>query len=131
MTEQPQIPSSVPSAVEVQPAPVAAAPVPEAPRVVLEDGNDVTDGIEPDGAEEKKPRMKRRDLLAVAALLRRNKLDPTDLSAMGLGIQYLQEKRAGETLLSFQAWLDEDLPESEDDEDDEDGFDEDGNPTQP
>lgn len=130
MTEQPQIPSSVPSVVEVQPAPVAAAPVPEAPRVVLEDGNDVTDGIEPDGAEEKKPRMKRRDLLAVSALLRRNKLDPTDAQAMGLGILYLQEKRAGETPLSFQAWLDEDMPEDED-EDVEDGFDEDGNPTQP
>lgn len=131
MTEQPQIPSSVPSVVEVQPAPVAAAPVPEAPRVVLEDGNDVTDDIEPDGAEEKKPRMKRRDLLAVSALLRRNKLDPTDAQAMGLGILYLREKRAGETLLSFQAWLDEDLPDSEDDEDNEDELDEDGNPTQP
>lgn len=128
MTEQPQIPASVPSAVEAQPAPVAAAPAPEAPRVVLEDGNDVTDGIEPE--EEKKPRMKRRDLLAVSALLRRNKLDPTDAQAMGLGILYLQEKRAGETKVSFQEWLDEDMPEDEDG-DDEDGFDEDGNPTQP
>lgn len=160
MTEQPQIPSSVPRPVEVQPAPVAAAPAPEAPRVVLgdgtdvtgeltkmreaaheavaaqrvvlEDGNDVTDGIEPDGEEgEKKPRMKRRDLLAVSAMLRRNKLDPTDPTAMGIGISYLEEKRAGETMLSFKAWLDEDLPEPEADEDNEDELDEDGDPTQP
>lgn len=128
MSENPQISQTAPAAVEVQPAPAAAAPAPEAPRVVLEDGNDVTDGIEPEAP--KAPRMKRRDLLAVSALLRRNKLDPTDMSAMGLGIQYLQEKRAGETPLSFQAWLDEDLPEGDDDADGEDEFADDEDPTQ-
>lgn len=127
MTENPQISQAAPDVVEVQPAP-APAPVPEAPRVVLEDGNDVSDGIEPEAP--KVPRMKRRDLLAVSALLRRNKLDPSDLSAMGLGIQYIQEKRAGETPLSFQAWLDEDLPEDEEADESEGEFGDDEDPTQ-
>lgn len=62
------------------------------------------------------PRMKRRDLLEVSALLRRQKLDANDTIAIGLGTQYLTEKRSGETSLPFREWLDEDIPENDDDE---------------
>lgn len=61
-----------------------------------------------------KPKLKRRDLLEVSALLRRNKLDPTDPAAMGLGLEFLTEKKAGETKLAFRDWLDEDIPDDED-----------------
>jgi hypothetical protein len=62
------------------------------------------------------PRMKRRDLLEVSALLRRQKLDPSDEMALGLGTQFLTEKRSGETSLTFGQWLDEDIPQDDEGE---------------
>lgn len=71
-----------------------------------------------------KPRMKRRDLLYASALLRRHKMDPTDPAAMSLAIEFVSEKKNGETEKSFQEWLDEDIEEDEEDgEVNEDGLD--------
>lgn len=73
----------------------------------------------PEETPKEQPAMKRRDLLEVSALVRRQKLDPADPVTMSLGVSYLTEKRAGETSLSFKEWLDEDIP----DEDEDDGED--------
>lgn len=74
----------------------------------------------PEETPKEQPAMKRRDLLEVSALVRRQKLDPADPVVMSLGVSYLTEHRAGETELSFKEWLDEDIPDESDDEPDED-----------
>lgn len=70
--------------------------------------------------EEKQPPLKRRDLLEVSALLRRQKLDPSDEIAVSLGVQFLQAKRSGETKLAFRDWLDEDIPDVEEEDEEAD-----------
>jgi hypothetical protein len=63
--------------------------------------------------------VKRRDLLDASKLLRRHKMDPSDMAALGLATEYLSEKKEEKTVLGFQAWLDEEV-EDEDDDLDED-----------
>jgi hypothetical protein len=60
--------------------------------------------------------MKRRDLLDASKLLRRHKMDPSDMAALGLAAEYLSEKKDEKTTLGFQAWLDVEI-EEDDDED--------------
>lgn len=80
----------------------------------------------PEVEEAPAPKMKRRDLLEASKLLRRHKLDPQDPVALSLASNFLSEKKSGETSVSFQVWLDEDL--ADDDEDEGDG--EDVDPTE-
>jgi hypothetical protein len=69
--------------------------------------------------------IKRRDLLDASRLLAKHNLSKPgemDTPALMLAVNYLQEKRDGETDLPFPEWLDEDFDasdlESGDDEDD-------------
>lgn len=74
--------------------------------------------------------MKRRELLEVSAFLRRFKMDPTDPVALGLAIQYREEKSSGETELGFQEWLDVDVEDEDDETEDEAAEGEEVDPTQ-
>jgi hypothetical protein len=62
--------------------------------------------------------MKRRDLLDASKLLARHKMDVSNVAALGLAAQFLAERKAEETKLGFQAWLDEDVEEDEDEDED-------------
>jgi hypothetical protein len=77
--------------------------------------------------------IKRRDLLEACKLAKVTLNGLEDSSLGQLALAYLVEKRAGETDLDFDAWLDEDLDlddgvpgaggdgEDDDEDDDEDG----------
>lgn len=58
--------------------------------------------------------MKRRDAMKAGALLKRHKLPIHEVN-IGLAMQFLEEREKGETALSFQPWLDEEIEEEEDD----------------
>ena len=66
--------------------------------------------------------IKRRDLLDASRLLAKHKLSKSgemDTAALMLAVNYLAEKRDGETDLDFPTWLDEDFDESDLEDDDE------------
>jgi hypothetical protein len=58
--------------------------------------------------------MKRRDLLEGSRLLRRYKMDSSDVAALGLATDFLQQKRAGEIAKTFPEWLDEEMEDEDD-----------------
>jgi len=63
-----------------------------------------------------KPRMKRRDLIDASRLLQRHKMDPTNPAELSLAVEFLSERRAGDTKASFQMWLDEEIEDEEEED---------------